>query len=466
MALRNPVAIKHISAIMDMCQPYSEDGVYKKIPESVYGYLETNGIPEPKAKNDHGYVMRLLCLRWWNRTLNKMKNTGYESSQIQAGKVAKKRQIYCTNTALNRAKESAAASAEFINSMVMVADDGEVLEMINIVKGSLSNPYNRRSELMVRMAGFEVYAYEHGDVGEFYTFTTPSKFHRFSGHSQNENYQGLSPKDAQQHLVLMWSRIRALLAKHKINVYGFRVAEPHHDACPHWHMLLFMKPDHREKAREIMSTCLLEVDGDEPGADKHRFVYKEIDKDFGTATGYIAKYISKNLGYSVDDTQLDATDKSTEYGQRVKAWSSLWGIRQFQQIGGAPVGVWRQLRKIDEQSDELLEAARLAAAGSQWGEFVKLMGGVNIKRADRPIQPYKSEEFKESTGDVKTNSYGEVIKAIYGLLCSGLIVVVKLRSWILLNKSEAIAAAAGGVAPAAPSWSPLINCNPSGLLNA
>lgn len=56
-----------------------------------------------------------------------------------------------------------------------------------------------------------------------------------------------------------------------VDYFGFRVAEPHHDGTPHWHILVFVKPEQREDLRETFSFYALQVDGDETGAQKYRF---------------------------------------------------------------------------------------------------------------------------------------------------------------------------------------------------
>jgi hypothetical protein len=95
--------------------------------------------------------------------------------------------------------------------------------------------------------------------------------------------------------------------------FGFRVAEPHHDGTPHWHLLLFLRPEEVEYATAIFRKHALKEDGYEPGAQEHRFTVTPIDEKFGSATGYIAKYISKNIdGYGMDG-ELD-----DESGQPVK----------------------------------------------------------------------------------------------------------------------------------------------------
>lgn len=444
-------------------------------------YLANHDLPRPKAKTDEGYKARLLCPKWWARTLDRLQYRHEEAKQIEVGRVGQHRQVYASDTTFKRVTRRAFQTSLMLKDMVMQSDDGETVDMSTIMEHSLANPTNRRAELMIRMAGFEIYAKEQGFVGEFYTLTCPSKYHRFSGGSLNPVYDH-TPKEAQEYLCKQWAKIRAQFAREEITPFGFRVAEPHKDGCPHWHMLLFIKSEQRLRAREIMAHYALEIDGDEKGAAPYegydhtskkpfcgaRFNVVEIDSDVGTATGYIAKYISKNLGFSIDDIDKDISEKSKDYGQRVKAWSSVWGIRQFQQIGGAPVGVWRQLRKLEVAPEGILEQARQAADSSQWAAFLEIMG-CNQKRAEREIQLLKKKQIDMKTGELNANRYQEVLDVIYGL--TAVIWAVPLRfpfafeaitrkkNWFMTSAKNAIAGAGqGGAAVPRVSWSPVNNC--------
>lgn len=433
----------------------------QKVEELMQGF----GVPMPKAKNDDGLKARLLCPKWWRRVLDRLKQRVIEKGQIDRGVVRKGKQVYVSDNSHKKKVRAAVQSANYMSQMSMVSNTGEVVDMDTIIAASLANPTNRRAELMIRMAGFEIYSAGLGWVGEFYTFTCPSKFHRFSGSVSNEAYDvGLSPRDAQKYLTGQWSKIRAKLARQGIKPFGFRVAEPHHDGCPHWHMLLFVEPSQRERMRSIMRHYALEMDGNEPGADVHRFKAVEIDSSVGTATGYIAKYISKNLGFDIGDTEHDQTDDSRNYGQRVKAWASTWGVRQFQQIGGCPVTVWRQLRKLPEGScTGVLEEARKAADESRWADYLVIMtrGEPDTKRADMAVHLLKSQEVSPSTGELHANAYGEILEIIYGVCALSQFAITKTKYWSMQASKSALQALAaeGPVGPQALTpWSPVNNC--------
>jgi hypothetical protein len=173
----------------------------------------------------------------------------------------------------------------------------------------------------------------------------------------------------------VWQLTRSAWDRSGISAFGFRTVEPHHDGTPHWHLLLFMRKSLAQSACNIFEKYALAEDGDEPGAKNNRLKTIFIDPTKGSATGYVAKYVAKNIdGYNVgaDSYGRDAVVSAL----RIEAWASVFGIRQFQQIGGASVTVWRELRRLESSGiDESFLATLIRAADEgDWAEYNRLMG--------------------------------------------------------------------------------------------
>ena len=375
-----------------------------------------------------GAIARLTDENWWLRKLNKAYSHYEEHTAIVVGKVRSGVSPYVSNHAFKAWQQRKHAARLWLNEMQVVNDEhGLELTLADAVAASVANPEVRRAELMVRMRGFEDLAIEQGFAGEFYTWTAPSKYHSYKksikGPSySNKKYDGATPKQTQAYLCNQWAKCRAKFAREDIEVFGFRVVEPHHDGTPHWHLLLFFKPEQLRHARSIMRRYALQHDKHDlaPAKGKKslrhqgykpRFDFKTIDPAKGSATGYIAKYIAKNIdGHMVDDDH-EAETSGKNGAQNVAAWSSTWNIRQFQQIGGPSVTVWRELRRLREaiDFDDVVERARNAADSSNWSRYVEVMGGTFCKRADRPVQLAKAIQDHG-------NVYGEEVSKIMGVL--------------------------------------------------
>ncbi|MBZ7748644.1 MULTISPECIES: replication endonuclease [Klebsiella] len=363
-------------------------------------------------------IARLQKEKWWLSKIRRIHDRWREHLMIATGYVSKVASPYCSDPCFREWVAQKKANIEFLNAMELEDQDtGERSSLLDKVMGSVSNPKIARHELMVRMRGFEDMAKEMGLVGMFYTLTAPSRYHSTHVKSgrRNDKYRDASPRQTQKYLCKIWARVRAKWGREGIRTFGFRVAEPHHDATPHWHLLLFLRPEEVEYATAIFRQHALKEDGSEPGAQEHRFTVTPIDEKFGSATGYIAKYISKNIdGYGMDGELDDESGQPVkEMAKRVRAWASRWSIRQFQQIGGAPVTTWRELRRLGSRELVLhpeLEAARAAADAPDWPGYTNAQGGPFVPRDCLRVR--LNYEYTEDGND-----YGDTVAKITGVYC-------------------------------------------------
>lgn len=399
----------------------------------------------PTSQTEQGCIERTKDEKWWRRLIRREQAQVLDNVAREYGLVSKKKGVYVSDWGLRLHHERMTRTRSLLEEMIAVNDQCEEFTLAELAALTVSNPYIRRSELIVRASGFEQIARDLGHTGLFLTLTTPSKYHpvRVTG-EPNPKYNGSAPGDAQSYLNSVWARIRAQLDREEIRTYGFRIAEPHHDGTPHWHLMLFVEPEKKGRLIELMRIYALLEDGDEPGADEARFQSVDIDYERGSATGYIVKYICKNIDGNFQENGEDAEDcygnLTEDVAPRVRAWASIHGIRQFQQIGGPPVTVWRELRRLDHADDELVEAARRAADKSDWAGFIQAMNGPSTRRADQPIKTSRWLEFDQITGeylDCPLNQYGEPASGkLFGLSAQGRYWLTRPYRWEVTRRKE------------------------------
>lgn len=410
-------------------------------------------------------VMRMFNEVWWRGRLRRIASAWREHLHIAVGSVSKRKHVYASKNCVTDWREQKRRTREFLKGLDLEDEDGNRISLIEKYDGSVANPAIRRCELMTRIRGFENICNELGYVGEFYTLTAPSKYHATTKAGyRNRKWNGASPSDTQSYLTGLWARIRAKLHREEIRIFGIRVAEPHHDGTPHWHMLMFMLPEDVERVRLIIRDYAWEEDRHELRSDKAkkaRFHAEAIDPEKGSATGYVAKYISKNIdGYALDgETDDESGELLKETAPAVSAWAARWHIRQFQFIGGAPVTVYRELRRLaDTETAHGLSiefaAVHDAADAGDWAGYVNAQGGPFVRRDDLQVRTLYEPR-------AEFNQYGEETVCIRGVydssLGSGTPILTRLTQWKIVPKRAVDLAVDVKGAPA-PSRSSVNNC--------
>ncbi|MFK3875370.1 replication endonuclease [Pantoea agglomerans] len=387
-------------------------------------------------------ILRIQTEKWWKGRLRRVAASWREHLQIALANVSKKHTPYASNMTVSEWREQKRRTREFLKGRELEDEEGNRISLIEKYDGSVANPAIRRCELMTRIHGFENICNEMGFIGEFYTLTAPARYHATikTGH-RNRKWNGASPADTQRYLCSVWQKIRAKLHREEIRIFGIRVAEPHHDATPHWHMLMFMRSEQAERVREIISDYAWQEDGSElttEKARKARFHAEAINPEKGSATGYVAKYISKNIdGYALDGETDDESGKDLkETASAVSAWAARWHIRQFQFVGGAPVTVYRELRRMaDSETAHGLSvefaAAHDAADAGDWAWYVNAQGGPFVRRDELAVRTwYQASE--------DMNEYGEETVRIKGVYATAVgddtPILTRMMQWKIVPK--------------------------------
>lgn len=405
-----------------------------------------------KRCSDESALLRVRCETFWRRVLRKVFARTIEACSIGLGLVNKDRDCYVSNLRVSQRRQQLARNAEAAERTELENEYGQRMKLSDLIGRSTGDRAVRRAELMTRISGFDVIALDCGHEGTFITVTCPSRMHKWADKKYavvpNPRYDGTLPGDAHRYLAKQFEKCRSALHRRGVAVYGFRVVEPHHDGSPHWHLMLFHEARHTEVIRErFLHYFLMNDSATERGAAEHRVTFERIDRTKGSAVAYLAKYVAKNIdGYKVGADLYG--NPAIESSRRVDAWASTWRIRQFQQLGGAPVTVWRELRRINPEAlpDGLLpkeltdsmSAVNIGQTGALWAQgwaaYVMAQGGPTAKRAAMPVRLLRAE-----TGEV--NRYAEVKPAdVIGIQCAG-------RNW---HKPGHMVEMLGRLAPLVP----------------
>lgn len=408
---------------------------------------------------------RMCCEHWLRRQLRRVYFSEVEAVARDLMLIHKSQDAYCSSHSVKVVKERQSDTEQsLINTVCYLEEDQETwFTLQEQASKSISNPLIRRAEMFVRLKAFEEIAQDEGHIPMFYTVTAPSRFHVYKGNSINPKWEQAGKPTtlhAHKHLMGVSDAFRKAIDKADIKIYGLRIVEPHHDGTPHHHYLYFMRPEDQKRVTELLRNAALADCPTESGAKKYRFKSETIDWDKGSAVGYIAKYISKNI----DGANID-TDKSTDLfgesgtgrtgsdaAERVVSFNRLNNIRQFQFIGGPSITTWREMRRFREEFKEddavilgnelskeehfVLENIRKAADEGDFKRFVMAMGGVFVKRGDQTVRPAYAHKI-DVAGLIKTTRYGdEMSAAIEGILFKGKTIKTRFKEWRFASKKQ------------------------------
>ena len=425
-----------------------------------------------------GSLARMLCADWWYRKMWQMRCEWREEQLRAVCLVNKKASPYVSYEAVIHKREQRRKSLEFFRSHELTNEQGDTLDMEDVVNASSSNPAHRRNEMMACVKGLELIAEMRGDCAVFYTITCPSRFHATLNNGRpNPKWTSATVRQSSDYLVDTFAAFRKAMHKRGMRWYGVRVAEPHHDGTVHWHLLCFMRKKERRAITALLRKFAIREDREELGNNTGpRFKSELINPRKGTPTSYIAKYISKNIdGRGLANEISKETGRSLrDNAEHVNAWASLHRVQQFRFFGIPGRQAYRELRLLAGQAarqqadkkagapvlDNLrLDAVLAAADAGCFATYIMKQGGVLVPRKHHLVRTaYELNDEPSTYGDHGIRIYGIWSPILEGRICT------HAMKWKMVRKAVDVQEATADQGACAP-WTRGNNCPPVEKMN-
>jgi hypothetical protein len=395
------------------------------------------GPVEVPGKTVKAQRARLISARWWRRAIRRVLMRAVEKAHLAAGMVGKQRMRYASNHAVTVRQQNLARQDEWLKNTTAERVDAATGEVINkalptreaVTKAKLA-------EFWAWCAGVQALAQADGLEMAMLTLTLEPQYHPCPAMGKT-SWDGTTPDLANKEIGRRWAQIRAALAKLGITLSGFRAAEPHGDATPHWHLFLIYWP---EVQASVLAQTVKLFPGkialrtrDNQGNDHRRVFCDAEDALAGTGRSALEKEGTQAELAVINTAQASIAAYVTKYvlkqaeDDRAGAWRSTWGIRGLQWFGvRSALTKWRELRRLPATPiGELASRLWHAAVSKDAASFLSLLGG--LAASGRKTVPSQTLTVPTRT------AYGEDGTKLVGYLLDGEPTITRPHQWKLVT---------------------------------
>lgn len=376
--------------------------------------IRFTGIPSADVKN---------VARWFRRALTKHARQLSNYFSLLMSDIGRNASPIVSHWVLDSRERQIQRQTEYANTHQFVTTAASGVQISVKFSDPESDAWRRASKNYIRLKGLDDYCVKAGLQGYFVTITLPGRYHPNPANG-NRSWDGSTPFDAHKLLQAMWRAFQRRFGESGNKALGARVEEPHDDACPHWHSLLYIEPAREAEFHAHIRSAF--------GTGVSTKVVL-IDRSLSTGASYLTKYINPRFGK--DESESAKDNPKAEKAARYDAYRASWGGRsiQFFDIPGSS-SIWDELRRIRPESEQFVQ---LSADGQSlrsfatseppdYGEFLSLLQEMNADKPRRVHVVYAKSE----TGT----------RLIKGIFVDGHVIETHQQSWTVesvIEKSKA-----------------------------